>query len=67
MTPRNPPTTFAEDVYYRCLDKGLSFKITMGNNLTFTPPLILTASQMDQALDIIDESLTEAAAALRLN
>ena len=50
----------AEDVFYRCLDKGLSFKITMGNTLTFTPPLILTKAQMDSALDIISESIGEA-------
>jgi 4-aminobutyrate aminotransferase len=56
-----PAGDLAEDVYYRCLDKGLSFKITMGNTLTFTPPLILTRAQMDFALDVIEESLGEAA------
>ena len=57
----------SEEVYYRCLNKGLSFKITMGNTLTFTPPLILTVSQLDQALDIVDESLAEATRALGLD
>ena len=50
----------AEDVFYRCLDKGLSFKITMGNVLTLSPPLNLTRKQMDAALDAIDISLGEA-------
>ena len=56
----------AEDVFYRCLEKGLSFKITMGNTLTFTPPLILTKPQMDEALDIISESIGEAERSARL-
>tara|TARA_R110002124_G_scaffold49060_12_gene144316 strand:+ start:16338 stop:17741 length:1404 start_codon:yes stop_codon:yes gene_type:complete len=50
----------AEDVLYRCLDKGLSFKLSMGNNLTLTPPLILTRQQLDTALSIVDEALSEA-------
>ncbi|MEE9322458.1 MAG: aspartate aminotransferase family protein [Granulosicoccus sp.] len=49
----------AEAVFYRCLSKGLSFKLTMGNTLTFTPPLILTEQQLDAALTIVEESLFE--------
>jgi len=60
-TDKQPANDLAEEVFYRCLDKGLSFKVTMGNNLTFTPPLILKQSEMDRALDILDECLTEAA------
>ncbi len=63
---KEPADDLAEEVFYRCLDKGLSFKITMGNNLTFTPPLILTAGQMDVALGIVDECLGEAGRALGL-
>ena len=44
---------------YRALAKGLSFKLTMGNILTLTPPLTLTREEMDQALDILDTCLTE--------
>jgi 4-aminobutyrate aminotransferase len=43
-------------VLYRALSRGLSFKTTMGNVLTLTPPLT-TVAQMDQALDILDECL----------
>jgi len=57
---KTPANELAEDVYYRCLEKGLSFKISMGNVLTFTPPLILTQSQMDFALDVIEQSIGEA-------
>ena len=54
---KEPAEDLAEDVFYRCLDKGLSFKITMGHVLTLTPPLILTREEMDLALNIIDEAL----------
>jgi 4-aminobutyrate aminotransferase len=53
----------AEDVFYRCLDAGLSFKLTMGNTITLTPPLILTREQMDFALDTIDSAISEASQA----
>ena len=52
-------TDLAEEVMYRALAKGLSFKLTMGNILTLTPPLTLTREEMDQALDILDTCLTE--------
>jgi len=49
----------AEAVMYAALSRGLSFKITMGNILTLTPPLIITQEQMDQALNILEESILE--------
>ncbi len=49
----------AERVMYRALEKGLSFKVTMGNILTLTPPLTITRAEMDRALDIIEECLAE--------
>ena len=52
-------TGLAEEVMYGALAKGLSFKVTMGNILTLTPPLTLTKDEMDQALDILDACLTE--------
>ena len=47
-------TAAADRIMYRCLEQGLSFKTTMGNVLTLTPPLITTNEQMDRALDIIE-------------
>jgi 4-aminobutyrate aminotransferase len=44
----------AEEVMYRALKKGLSFKVSMGNVLTLTPPLTISKAQMDRALDIIE-------------
>jgi len=57
---KTPADDLAEEVFYRCLDKGLSFKISMGNVLTFTPPLILTKSQMDFAIETISNCLGKA-------
>ncbi len=48
----------AEAVMYRALDAGLSFKTTMGNVLTLTPPLIIKDHEMMRALDIIDQAIT---------
>lgn len=58
---RAPASDAAERVLYRALSLGLSFKTTMGNVLTLTPPLITTRAQMDQALDILDQCLAGAA------
>jgi 4-aminobutyrate aminotransferase len=56
---REPASEAADAVLYKALSQGLSFKTTMGNVLTFTPPLIVTASQMHQAMDIIEVCLAE--------
>ena len=56
---REPANAAADRVLYKALDKGLSFKTTMGNVLTFTPSLITTREDMDFALKIIDESIGE--------
>jgi len=44
---------------YRALSKGLSFKLTMGNIITLTPPLTITKAEMDRALDIVEACLGE--------
>ena len=58
-TARRRRARVAERVLYRALSAGLSFKTTMGNVLTLTPPLITTQAQMDQALDILERCLAE--------
>lgn len=55
---RAPDNDLAEAVLYRALDAGLSFKTTMGNVLTLTPPLSVTEEQMGAALDILDAALS---------
>jgi 4-aminobutyrate aminotransferase len=49
----------AEEVMYRALEKGLSFKLSMGNIITLTPALTIAEAEMDRALDIIEECLAE--------
>ncbi len=49
----------AEEVMYRALEKGLSFKVTAGNILSLIPPLTITWPELDKALSIVDECLTE--------
>jgi 4-aminobutyrate aminotransferase len=56
-----PARAAAEDVLYRALARGLSFKIGQGNVLTLTPPLTISEAELDRALDILDASLTAAA------
>ncbi len=58
-TTKTPAPDSAERVLYAALSRGLSFKTTMGNVLTLTPPLITTREQMGQALDILDECLSD--------
>ncbi len=60
---KTPASDAAERVLYRALSRGLSFKTTMGNVLTLTPPLIITQAQMDGALDILDQCLADEALA----
>jgi len=54
---KTPATDSAEAVMYAALEKGLNFKVTMGNILTLTPPLIINRDEMDRALDILDECI----------
>jgi 4-aminobutyrate aminotransferase len=56
---REPANEAAEEVFYRALERGLSFKITMGNVLTLSPPLTIEQGDLDRALDILDECLGE--------
>jgi len=54
---KEPATESADRIMYRCLEQGVSFKTTMGNVLTLTPPLTITEEQMDLALDIIENAI----------
>ncbi|MGE5339333.1 MAG: aspartate aminotransferase family protein [Gemmatimonadota bacterium] len=54
-----PDADAAEAVLYESLSSGLSFKTTMGNVLTLTPPLITTEAEMMQALDIVEAALAK--------
>jgi len=49
----------AEMIMFKCLEKGLSFKTIDGNIITLRPSLVINKEEMDKALQIIDESLSE--------
>jgi 4-aminobutyrate aminotransferase len=63
---KSPACDAAEAVMYRCLDKGLSFKTTLGNVLALTPPLITTVADMDYAVAILDAAIGEVEADRRV-
>ena len=57
-----PARREAEQVMYHCLAHGLSFKVGQGNVLTLSPPLVITAAELDSAFDILDGALCAVAA-----
>jgi 4-aminobutyrate aminotransferase len=57
----------AEWMMYRALDKGLSFKITMGCILTLTPALTIEEDDLALALTILDECFQEMPTELTLS
>ncbi len=58
---REPDHDLAEAAMYAALDAGLSFKTTMGNVLTLTPPLTVTPDEMQRALSILSDAIKTAA------
>ncbi len=55
-----PATDAAEEIFYRALEAGLSFKVTMGNVLTLTPPLTIAEDELERALDMLDACIAAA-------
>jgi 4-aminobutyrate aminotransferase len=56
---REPAVDEAGRVMYAALARGLNFKTTMGNILTLTPPLTISAEELAQALTMLDAALEE--------
>jgi len=53
------PVDEAEAIMYKSLERGLNFKLTMGNILTLSPALTITYEEMDRALAILDSCFAE--------
>lgn len=47
----------SEAVMYECLNRGLSFKVSAGNVLQLSPPIIITREQLKEALTIVDAAI----------
>ena len=56
---KTPGTDAAEEIFYRALEAGLSFKVTMGNVLTLTPPLTISEAELERALGILEGCVGE--------
>lgn len=56
---REPANDVADAIMYRALEQGLSFKISMGNILILSPPLVITPGEIQQALDILENCISE--------
>ena len=48
-----------EEIVLKCLKKGLLINCTNGNILRFVPPLIISAGDIDKAVQILDEVMRE--------
>jgi 4-aminobutyrate aminotransferase len=42
---------------YKCLENGLSFKVSQGNVIQLSPPLVITRSQLQEALGIVERAI----------
>ncbi len=49
----------AEQIFYRCLSMGLSFKLSQGCVLTLSPPLTISEEDLDQALTIVETTIQD--------
>jgi len=47
----------AEAVMYECLKRGMSFKVSAGNVLQLSPPIIITREQLKEALAIVEAAI----------
>ncbi|MFZ6041878.1 aspartate aminotransferase family protein [Vibrio natriegens] len=49
----------AEAVLYQCLNDGVSFKVSQGNVIQLSPPLVITREQLTQAMAIFEEAIAK--------
>jgi len=56
-TTREKAPKQAETVMYECLKNGMSFKVSQGNVLQLSPPLIISRDELSKALKILEDAL----------
>ncbi len=49
----------AESVMYKCMERGLAFKLIESNIITLRPSIIISREEMGWCIDTIEEALTE--------
>lgn len=49
----------SEAVLYDCLNNGMSFKVSQGNVIQLSPPLIITREQLSEALAIFEQAIAK--------
>ena len=54
---KDPGYSAAEEIYYRCLSSGLSFKISQGCVISLSPPLTIERRDLDKALSIVEAAI----------
>ena len=54
-------TSPGSQIVDKCMENGLRINCTQGTVLRFMPPMIVTKTQIDEAVDILDNVLTEQA------
>ena len=47
----------ADLIMYECLENGLSFKVSQGNVLQLSPPLIITRKELKKAISILEMAI----------
>jgi len=47
----------ADRILYAALSRGLSFKVTMGNTLTLSPPITISETDLMLGLDIVESCI----------
>jgi 4-aminobutyrate aminotransferase len=49
----------ADSIMYKAMERGLAFKTIEGNIITLRPALTITMEEMDQVVDILDDTIGE--------
>ncbi|MBE9586456.1 aspartate aminotransferase family protein [Mucilaginibacter sp. JRF] len=58
-TTKEKDNSSAEKILYKCLELGLSLKVSDGNVLCLYPPLVSTIDELNEALNILEQAMTE--------
>ena len=58
-TSKDRATRAADFVLYECLQNGLSFKVSQGNVIQLSPPLIIERPQLADAVQILENAIAK--------